>query len=80
MKPEILGSIPNGVANLSNRIFHMRSHSIGETYFLFKALKSPLFLFIFQRENKIRNKTLKNDSCFILFFLKKLSTKTRVWV
>ena len=36
IKPEILGSIPSGVANLWTRIFHARPHSIGETRFLFE--------------------------------------------
>ena len=46
-------------------IFHVNPHSIGETHFylvknlVLEKLESPLILFYFKKENKIRKKTLK---------------------
>ena len=56
--------IPNRVANLWTRIFHMRPHSMARLIFIgekliLEKLESPLILFYFKMENKTRKKTLK---------------------
>ena len=55
---------------LLTRSFHVRPYSMGMTRFLYvlenhlkkNGLESPLILFYFKEENKIRNKNPKLDS------------------